>query len=273
MNSLSVTTAPAAWETREGKWITREVRHRVEFVLDGVGLAEVLAPVAAGLSDDVTPFELDIVNAPALLRGEIPLYEEIPSAERVPVLVCACGDRECGELTVKLTMGDEDVTWSDWAVEDYHTPIRWLPKIPEFRFPAGDYAGALLAAESISEANREPVTRMRVRVPGPWWRNIVRDPEEREDPLARLGWLRVDPVEPALEEAEGEFWDFLVHLMGAQSALAGGDLGEEDRPEAIGDLQAVLDSPHRVSLPSATLDAVEWFSRTLRSPAPRTGTD
>jgi hypothetical protein len=113
------------------------------------------------------------------------------------------------------------------------------------------------------------MTRVRVRQPGPWWRNIMRIPQERTDADAMLGWLRAEAVIPAPGEADGGYADFLLNMTSAQRLLAGtasskGEVAGRQRADAIDALIAVDESPHRISLPRETLDAVRWHLERLQ---------
>ena len=53
-------------------------------------------------------------------------------------------------------------------------------------------------------------------------------------------------------------------LAGAASSRA--ELSGPDRAEAVAALTAVVDSPHRISLPPQTLEAARWHLRRCASP-------
>lgn len=260
VTSLSVATALWLSGTNDGRWISRDVRNRVDFVVDGHGLSELAAATEVGdLVDQVTLFELNTANALAVLGAPSQVHEAVPVPERVPLLGCPCGDPLCGALTVKLSLRANEVQWPEWAWEDHIEPLMPLPTLPVCRFPADEYANALRDAEGIARSNREPMTRIRVRAPGPWWRNVRRVAEERTDASARLGWLFAEAVAPTLADADGDYAEVLFNLDSAQTLLAGSaGLDENFRVEAINALRAVCDSPHRISLPPITLDAVRW---------------
>lgn len=270
MTSLSVTTAPVIANEADGKWEVREVSRRVEFVLDGRTLSSLLAESGIdSLKYRVTPFEADSLDPVAVLSGRTPYEEWMPDADRVPLLVCSCGDLNCGALTVRLSRHDDDVEWSEWAWENYYEEPTVLSTLPTYRFDAGEYDQAQHTAERLALANRKPVTRMQVRTPGPWWRNIVRHPSERTDARAMLGWLNAEAITPTLADATGDYADFLISLDWAQTLLAGeasskGPMSDELRAEAVKALTEVSDSRHRDSLPHETLRAVRWHLERLR---------
>ena len=74
---------------------------------------------------------------------------------------------------------------------------------------------------------------------------------------------------PTVDEADGDYADFLNNLDSAQTLLAGAAgrnrrLYGHQRAEAIDALIAVDHSPHRISLPRETLDAVRWHLERLQ---------
>jgi len=203
------------------------------------------------------------------MAGEAPFEDWIPDTSRIPLLVCPCGDLCCGALTVRLSRDTSGVQWSEWAWEDSPEPAQPLPSLPVCHFEPATYEETLRDAEHLALANRDPMTRVRVHQPGPWWRNILRIPQERTDPGAMLGWLHAEAVIPALGEADDDYADFLINLDSAQTLLAGaassnGELDSRQRAEAIDALIAVAQSPHRISLPLETLDAVRWHLERLQ---------
>jgi len=84
-----------------------------------------------------------------------------------------------------------------------------------------------------------------------------------------LGWVHAEAVRPALGEADGDYGDFLINMKSAQTLLAGtassnGKVAGHQRADAIDALIAVDESPHRISLPRETLDAVRWHLERLQ---------
>lgn len=270
MTSFSTSTALSIANEYDGKWVVREVSNRVDFVLDDCGLSGLVeATEIGGLDYEVTLFELTTVDARSVLAGEAPFEEWIPDTSRIPLLVCPCGDLYCGALTVRLSRDINGVEWSEWAWENYFEPALPLPSLPVCRFEPTTNEETLRCAERLALANRDPLTRVRVRQPGPWWRNILRATQERTDAGAMLGWLHAEAVRPALGEADGDYADFLINMESAQTLLAGAassnrELDGHQRAEVIDALLAVDESPHRISLPRETLDAVRWHLERLQ---------
>lgn len=271
MSSLTVATTPVIANRSDGRWVIREVSNRVEFLLDGRRLSDFLEETELGrLDHQVTPFEFPAPDAQAVLSGRTPFDPSLHDASRVPLLVCPCGDLLCGALTVRLGEDAGATRWSDWAWEDQYAPALPLASLPVIRFDPAMYEQALRDAAAVSAANREPVTRMRVRVPGPWWRNALRAPQERTDEAAMLGWLRAEAVTPSPSEADSDYVDFLVSLDTAQALLDGASssrraLDGDHRLAAVEALRAVEASEHRISLPPETLAAVRWFLPRLQN--------
>lgn len=176
VTSLSVSTAPVVANEHDGKWWVREVQHRVEFVLDGDPLSQLLEGSGVDTIEyRVTPFEVGPSEAVAVLAGHIPFEDWLPDTQRIPLLVCTCGDLQCGALTVRLSRHDDQVQWSEWAWENHYEATKLLPSLPACQFPEGAYAEVLQDAQSLALTNNEPVTIIRVRRPSPWWRNLVRE--------------------------------------------------------------------------------------------------
>ena len=183
MTSLSVSTALSISNEIDGKWVVREVSNRVDFVLDGRGLSDLVEATEIGRLDyQVTPFELTTIDARSVMAGEAPFEEWIPDTSRIPLLVCPCGDLLCGALTVRLSRDINGVEWSEWAWDNYMEAAQPLPSLPVCRFEPTTYEETLRDAERLALTNRDPMTRVRVRQPGPWWRNILRIPQERPAP-------------------------------------------------------------------------------------------
>lgn len=75
------------------------------------------------------------------------------SGEPVEMLACkVCGDRDCGAVLAVVTVGAEDVVWSDWRWMDFHPGDAERIDIPTVRFERVAYeqlvsgAAALVAA-------------------------------------------------------------------------------------------------------------------------------
>lgn len=257
--SLGVRTVPWIHEV-DGRWVERDVYSRVEFVVDGQDLSE-LTEQTAGDQGMVTLFELASVDAVSVLAGNA-AGEWMSGTSRIPLLVCGCGDPHCWALTVQLSRDASSVTWSDWAWEDHLGPPVAL-RIPAHVFAATDYERVLGESKRLALANAVPKTRMRVRVPGPWWRNVVKPPNERTDAAAMRGWLRAEPVLTDVEEPHDGYRDVLDQLAVAQRLLAAADHKTNDlalpqQSKMLRALTTISESSDHVALPSYTLDSVRW---------------
>lgn len=269
MTALSVSTHRWAAERLDGPWVVREVYDRIEFVIDGQGLSALDEATEVGSTQgEVTPFEMPATDAVAVLNGALRYDDSVPETGRVPLLVCGvCGDLMCGALTVALSRHDGAVYWADWAWESHGADAAIpLPSMPVCRFERSLYDGALREAQR--RASLTPVTQVRVRRPGRQWRKPFGLPELRTDPDAMLDWLLAEPVLPALDDASPEYADLLADLTHAQALIAGAHssgspLVGDFRREVIGALEALLASPHCMSLPSQTAEAVRWHLQQL----------
>ncbi|MGO3342673.1 MAG: hypothetical protein ACTIK1_09940 [Glutamicibacter arilaitensis] len=122
---------------------------RVEFVLDGCGLTDLIGPDA--LSGYVSIFDAsDIKLAAEVLMGRTRLTDYFPSEGRIPLLFCSCGDPGEGAMTVRLSITKDTVTWDQWAWEHDSFPIEWLPHLPAYHFPFDGYEAALDEAGQIA---------------------------------------------------------------------------------------------------------------------------
>lgn len=260
MSFLAVTTLPWVHDVH-GRWVERQVFSRVEFVVDGRGLSEQVAEANAGRPEMVTLFELGSLDARSVLMGE-GTGNWMEGTSRIPLLVCWCGDPHCGAVTAQFSRDATGVTWSDWAYEDYLSPPVALP-LPTHVFEPTSYERALTEGKRLALANADPETHMRVRVPGPWWRNVLGIAEERTDLAAMRGWLRAEPVVAVGRETHVGYRDLVDQLAAAQrlirsAASTQGEIFAAQRRAAIDALTAISESPHRISLPSYTLDSVHW---------------
>lgn len=265
MTTLTVTTHPRCAERWDGRWVVREVCDRIEFVIDGQGLsAWVEATEIGSTQGEATPFEMPgTTDAVSVLTGAAPYDDNRPGDRRIPLLVCGvCGDLTCGALTVALSRHADVVQWADWAWEGHDAEAAIpLPSLPVCRFERQAYDGALREAQR--RVSITPVTQVRVHRPGRRWRNPFVLPELRTDPDAMLDWLHAEPVIPALEDATGDYADFLIGLNHAQAMITGESSSRSQLPgdlqqEAVDALEALLASPHCMSLPSQTAQAAGW---------------
>ena len=108
------------------------------------------------------------------------------------------------------------MAWSDWAWEDYLEPPDALT-LPTHVFEVTQYEEALNEGKRIASTNAAPMTRVRVRAPGPWRRNLRQLAEEHTDGAATSGWLRAEPVLQGAKTPHAEYRDLLDHLATVQT--------------------------------------------------------
>ena len=131
VTSLLVTTAPTVANRVDGPWVLRDVGKRIEFVLDGQRLGDLVADTEIGpLEYEVTPFEDLTVDGPAVLWGKELFDADAQDPSRVPLLLCSCGDLMCGALTMRVSRDDDKVSWSDWAWEELFAFVRTATQTP-----------------------------------------------------------------------------------------------------------------------------------------------
>lgn len=264
MNRLAAGQGVAVGNVADGVWSVREVFERVEFFIDDIGLGELITARGLGLVEDqVSPFDVSPERARAALVGDAAFEDWLADAVRVPLLMCPCGDLQCGAVTVRLSRTDDAVQWTDWAWEDFHAHTESVA-LPTMTFALGEYLGAVEDAARLGVGELTLLTRVKVRRPGLWWRRMRRLPEERTDQRTMLGWLEAQAVKPNVTEADGDYFEFLSALDHAQSLIAGvggqvGKLSAAHRADARWGLEVVMASRHQRSLPEDTLRAVRWF--------------
>lgn len=265
MNMLVAGHGVAVGNVNDGVWSVREVYERVEFFIDDTGLGELITARGLGLVEDqVSPFDVSPEQARAALVGDAAFEDWLDDAVQVPLLLmCPCGDLQCGALTVRLSRSDDAVQWTDWAWEDFHAYTESVA-LPTMTFALGEYLGAVEDAAQLGAGGLTLLTRVKVRRPGPWWRNVRRLPEARTDQRTMLGWLEAQAVNPNKAEADGDYFEFLSALDHAQSLIAGvgeqvGKLSAAHRADAWRGLDGVMASRHRRSLPADTFRAAQWF--------------
>lgn len=268
MSLLAVTTIPWVHDVH-GRFVERQLFNRVEFIVDGRGLSEEVdnaEKLDARCLGMVTLFDLGTLDARSVLMGK-GSESWMPGTSRIPLLVCWCGDPHCGTLTAQFTRDASGVTWSDWAWEDYLSPPAAL-SLPTHVFEETRYERVLGEAERLALVNVVPETHMRVRVPGPWWRNLRTDVEERTDTATMRGWLRAKPIAVDGKETNSGYRDLLDQLAAAQLLIRSvtnkeGEVSPIGQVDVIDALTAISESPHRISLPPYTLDSVHWHLERL----------
>lgn len=251
MNTLSFDVDEVASTSEQKRTVTQHVSRRTELLIDGRSVHSLRALPGEVSSFDSWPLDVVIEG----FRSGRMTHPEWPDEERIPLLVCHCGDPACGAVTCRVTVGPTTVTWSDVAWENFYEPndtavldaLNWI-----FDRVAYDAALARVVEQSAAIVESE------VRAEGSrrWWR----EPARRLVPggvAHSLDWLFCDVVEPDIAYAEGSLGDFFDDAEDAQATLAGVRmLDDAVLAELIGQLERVRDSPHAVRLPPQTRDAI-----------------
>jgi len=271
MTSLGVQLVPWADASPlfdDRAWTTCRVTSRVEFTIDGISVttfSNVDAP-----PEHVSVFDVAAAQeAVAIMLGITVLDEEFPARERLPLLVCPCGEAGEGVLSVQLTVGSEEVVWNNWAWETDALPPEWFPELPVCRFRLEDYSAIVHEAGRLSEeAKGQASSIVRVRTQGD---GVMRWIEKRVrgELAGQLDWIEVESVLPRAGDGDSELDDLLVNLAKLRAELADAERNRKYTPsrEEAGRARyfasRVLESPESFRLPLQTLEAVRWIRRHL----------
>lgn len=249
-------------------WTTCKVESRVEFTIDGT-------TVTNCSNIDATPEHVSVFDvtesqkAAAIMLGTAVLDEEFPAKERLPLLVCPCGEAGEGVLSVQLTVGSEEVVWDNWGWETDSFPTDWFPELPLCRFRLEDYSATVREAARLSEeAKGKASSIIRVKTQGEgvmqWIKNRVRG-----ELACQLEWIDVEAVFPEAGNRGRELDDLLTSLTHLQAELKNVERGRnytpsrEEAERARDFASRVSESPESFRLPPQTLDAVKWIRRHL----------
>lgn len=267
MTSLEIRVQP--WVDTSGSldtdtWATCNVESRVEFVLDGRTVSDLCGINA--IPEQVTLFDVkDRELATDVLMGQRPLPDWFPTAGRIPLLVCPCGDPTEGKLTVRLSFDNDTVIWDQWAWESDYYPVEWLPDLPECRFRLDEYAAAIDEAGRLAVAVRGKASSIiHVKKQGD---GIMRWIEKhvRGELACQLDWLDIEVVQPGVDNRGAELNLLLAEVESIRHELAESTPGRRYMPsreqsqrlsEAAG---RILGSTEVFRLPAQTHDAVEWL--------------
>jgi hypothetical protein len=181
LDQLTLAPAVITGTLDDGNVIRHPESHCLDFVINGELLTETAAN--GGLGDLVTPLNRPwLTTVPSeidQLLGHRP-HPDLASG-RIAVLVCAvCGDLGCGAVTAALTVRDDTVIWSEWALEngrDQADPIDALGPSAVFDRPL--YEAALRGAYAqLAALPYDELAHLGRRFLWPWqwgWR-IPRNP-------------------------------------------------------------------------------------------------
>lgn len=171
---LTLVPREASFASVEGLW--RSVQQSVpflDFVVDGVSLRTMAAHAGYG-TDFVTPLCRCWSASHVATAVDQLLGGDEASGELVEMLVCkVCGDRDCGAILAEVTVGAEDVIWSDWRWTDFHPGDAERIDMPTVRFERVAYEQLVSGAAALVAALPYEQTAGRRRRFWPWqwgWR-------------------------------------------------------------------------------------------------------
>jgi len=267
MSKIEIAVRPSADEEmgfKRGEWDTCTVRSRLEFILDGTDLTELIG--ADPFSGDVSIFDAsDPKLAQDVLGGKSRLTDYFPAEGRIPLIFCACGDPGEGAITARLTTSEDAVTWDAWAKEDDCDCTEWLPQIPAYIFPIDHYEAAMKQAVQTSLSIMGAISSIiRVASPGNGIRSWI-DRRLRGELACKLDLLDVEVVYPKLEEYGAEMRPLLDELESIRALLkeARGDRGfapnQGQGRQVFNSATNVLKSAEVYCLPWQTTQALKWL--------------
>ncbi|MBT9254450.1 hypothetical protein KMZ32_01920 [Phycicoccus sp. MAQZ13P-2] len=267
-SDLTVGSVRLSRDLQRGRWFERTFGQRVEFVLDGRGVSDQFAETDLGRSTRHSSYESLFEaheRAVEVLTGAVPAEDWLEDPTRVPVLMCPCGDLECGALTVALEVGDRHVTWRRWAWENGHEPLLPVPELPEVEIGREAYEQVLRDAAGLAADQRSQQVRVRVATPGPWWRYLSRSAEQATDERTLRAWLDVhatgiSPDQVGVARLVADVGELHAVLSAARTA-ATLPAGELARARSL--VRALLASADLSMLPEPVLRAVHTLSEHL----------
>ncbi|MGO3762173.1 MAG: hypothetical protein ACTJF3_13470 [Glutamicibacter arilaitensis] len=255
-----------------GEWETCHVNSRVEFVLDGCGLTDLIGPDA--LSGYVSIFDAsDIKLAAEVLMGRARLTDYFPSEGRIPLLFCSCGDPGEGVMTVRLSITKDTVTWDQWAWEHDSFPIEWLPHLPAYHFPFDGYEAALDEAGQMAlEIMGTASSIIRIASPGQGIMHWL-DKRKRGELACQLDLLDIEIIQPAPDLQDTDLRQLINEVQALRTAL-GASLSNrryeptrEQSQQVVSSAAKILDSTEAFRLPGQTQESLEWLRDRFQSGA------
>ncbi len=253
-----------------GSWHACIVGSRLEFVLDGTDLSELIH--ADPFRGDVSIFDAtDIKLAQDVLLDRERMDDEFPVSGRIPLMFCSCGDPGEGALTARLTIIEDTVTWDQWANEDDSGWINWISELPAYTFSLENYLAAVRKAAQMELSIMGAVSsKTRVRVPGEGLRSWV-DKRRRGELACKLDLLAIEVVRIEEGEHESDLRILLEWLEAIRSALRQAHDNRhfvptlDQRREVSALTKAVLKSPENFRLPWETNEALKWLRFKFRN--------
>lgn len=245
----------------------------IEFVIDGGAFRNFVVdeerrPLATG---DVSLFDSGLDSPAEILLGKMVFDPELSGSGRTPILMCQCGDPYCGALMARIIVTDQSVSWTDWAWDHFYKPSQPASNIPDFIFDLRQYTEEVVAASERS-AEERPVSVVEVRETYSFLDFVFpqREKSARLNLRKRLTELHARAVSPSLDDAEGDYVDFLADLTATQALVTcwhskRAPRTDAQRAEIIEGLSGLLASPFVERLPDVTADAMEWFLMDLQA--------
>lgn len=255
---------------------TQEVRTftGIEFVLDGRVFRDYVVDEEgrALTMGDVTLFNSGLASPARVLLQQQPFHAdpELKESGRTPILMCQCGDPYCGALMARVNITGQYVTWSDWVWDHFDEPSRPAFNIPDFKFDLEQYR------EELERAEERSVRERSVSVLEASWNYSFLDfllPWREKSPRLnlrkRLLALDARPVVPSLDDARGDYAEFLAALEVCNAQVRSCYSRHAQRTDVqlevvIEGLAGLLSSPFVERIPDITVDAMEWFLSDLR---------
>ncbi|MEO6472463.1 MAG: hypothetical protein ABIR57_10985 [Aeromicrobium sp.] len=116
--TLRLDHAVESWVFEDGNIDRYPEAHFLDLIVGGVSIRSLVGPTASDMVTELNrPWLPDVNNAIDRLLGRLPSEDLAPG--RVALLVCAIeGDLGCGQLTTRLDVGVEKISWSKFQWED-----------------------------------------------------------------------------------------------------------------------------------------------------------
>lgn len=255
-----------------GQWDTRYVKSRVEFVLDGRGVTELIGTDA--LSGNVSIFDAsDIKLATEVLMGRARLTDYFPPEGRTPLLFCSCGDPGEGAITVRLSITKDTVTWDQWAWEHDSFPTEWLPHLPAYHFPLDEYEAALYEAGQMAlKIMGTASSIIRIASPGQGIMHWL-DKRKRGELACQLDLLDIEVIQPAPDLQDTDLRQLINEVQAIRTTLSASlnsrryEPTREQGQQVVSSAARIIDSAEAFRLPWQTQESLEWLRDRFQSGA------
>lgn len=172
-HQLALISREASFLRQEGAFQVHQPVPFLDLVVDGLSLRAMAERAGCGV-DFVTPLSRRWAASHVSQAVDRLLNSNAVAGEPVEMLVCSvCGDRGCGAVMADITVGVEQVVWSNWRMTGDDAGEGRHIDVPTMRFERHAYerlvsgAPALVAALPFDEA----ADRRRLLWPWQWgWR-------------------------------------------------------------------------------------------------------